>query len=47
MPDENWNEYLPDPDEHAREVWEWFSDMMESLDRNREQSNPIGSTDSP
>lgn len=26
---EYWEQYLPNPEEHAREVWEWFRDMMD------------------
>ena len=26
-------QYLPNPGDHAREVWEWFRDVMDDLDR--------------
>ena len=31
--DEDWEseQYLPDPEDHARECWKWFRDMVEGL----------------
>ena len=25
-------QYLPDPNEHVKECWEWFRDAIETLD---------------
>lgn len=32
-------DHLPSPEDHSREVWEWFRDMMEILDTQKEGTN--------